>query len=383
MRTILDAGGAQTAGRGLGNLLSAFALGDRFKQQGQDDALLRASQIGQAQARVRNLDANTALDQNKLALEQQQLQLRNDPLQSSLLENGVPLDLRQKVEQFLQSGNFGPGSTPPAVDGVGPVIPAPVDPEKLSNIAKSIAFFNRAIATDSKIDQTERARLFSQERGARDAVISNPALALPTAQAFFATSGKAPFDNVGNTGFSSNNLTGNQFEANPVLAKLFQGVENSRRTENLAQAGSSNASASLSNARRSRVEQGLDRPVTIVDDNGQATITALPTSGDPRSIGVAQPKASGEAATNAKTRNAVIAAIERELPGLSDELFAAEVQKRLTRRGLNAPNSTASQSGAKTSGRFSSPNEVRDALKAGKLSRPEAISILQKDFGMK
>ena len=60
---------------------------------------------------------------------------------------------------------------------------------------------------------------------------------LPMAQAYFATRGKAPFDNVGNTGFSLNALTGGQFEANPVLAKLFGDAEVALTNQRNAAAG--------------------------------------------------------------------------------------------------------------------------------------------------
>lgn len=72
------------------------------------------------------------------------------------------------------------------------------------------------------VDNFSRAGESEQRIAHREAVMKNPALALPTAQAHFATSGKAPFDNVGNTGHSVNQATGEQIVANPVIAKLFQ-----------------------------------------------------------------------------------------------------------------------------------------------------------------
>ncbi len=54
------------------------------------------------------------------------------------------------------------------------------------------------------------------------AIKANPALATPAAQAYFATSGSAPFDNVGNTGSSINRATGGQAVTNPTLEKVFE-----------------------------------------------------------------------------------------------------------------------------------------------------------------
>lgn len=378
MRFSLNADGAQAAGQGIGNLFKAYVLGDQYRQQAETSALGTAARIGQAQAAARKYNVDAALDEFKL-------DRQRDPLRTAMIENQVPLDVRPAVEKFIQSGSFGPSYDVPA-DGVGPVLPPPVDANKLGTIARAIAAYDRAIGTGSNVQQMAKAGEIDQTVRDRASITSNPALALPMAQAYFATSGKAPFDNVNNTGYSLNALTGGQFEANPALAKLFGDVERSKATENLAQAGSASASAGLSNARRDRVVSGLDKPVTIIDDEtGQATVTALPTRGDPRTIGVAPAKGTGADATNAKTRNAVIAAVEKEMPGVDEATFNAEVEKRLARRGMNkspAP-SASSPKIPSQSAQFKSADEVKAAFKAGKMSREDALAILQRDFGMK
>jgi hypothetical protein len=329
MKFTLDAGGAQMAGQGIGNIFKAYALGDQYRQQGEMDAMTTTARLGQAQAAARKYNADAALDEYKLGLQK-------DPMRTALIENQVPLDTRPVIEKFFQTGSFGPSFDTPA-DGVGPVLPPPVDANKLGTIARAIAAYDKAVGTGSNVQQMAKAGETEQTMRDRAAVIANAGLALPTSQAYFATSGKAPFDNVNNTGYSLNALTGGQFEANPVLAKLFGTVEQSKATENQAQAGSANASAGLSNARRERVVSGLDKPVTIVDDEtGQASITALPTRGDPRTIGLAPAKGTGVDATNAKTRNAIIAAVEKEMPGADEATITAEVTKRLARRGITA-----------------------------------------------
>lgn len=320
MRFTLDADGAQAAGQGIGNMFKAYALGDQYRQKGEMDGMTSVARIGQSNAAARKYNADAALDEHRLGLQK-------DPLRTALLENQVPLDTRPVIEKFFQTGSFGPSYDTPA-DGVGPVLPPPVDTNKLGTIARAIAAYDKAIGTGSNMQQMAKAVETEQTMRDRAAVIGNAGLALPTSQAYFATSGKAPFDNVANTGYSLNALTGDQLEANPALAKLFSAIEKSRANEN-------NASAGLSSARRDRVVGGLDKPVTIVDDEtGQATVTVLPTKGDPRSIGVAPAKGTGVDATNAKTRNAIIAAVEKEMPSADDATISAEVEKRLARRGI-------------------------------------------------
>lgn len=325
--TIDGNGGALAAGQGLANMFKAAALAPMYRQNAQQDAMLRSAQV-----------YNQTMSGNKAGTEAEllalKLGLQRDPLKTVMLEQQVPLDRRAAIETFINTGSFGPSYDVPA-DGVGPVQPAPVDPAKMSNIARSIALFNKTLGVGGKVDDMAQAADIEQKARDRAAVIQNPALALPTAQAFYATSGKAPFDNVGNTGFSLNALTGGQFEANPVLAKLFGDAEVALTNQRNAAAGASGASAGLSNARRDRVVSGLDKPVTIVDDEtGQATVTAIPTRGETRTIGVAPAKGSGVDATNAKTRNAIIAAVEKDYPSYTEEQITAEVNKRLARRGI-------------------------------------------------
>lgn len=378
----IDGSGALAAGQGIGNLIKAAALGPLYRQQSEQDSLTKG-----AQQYYQTMAGNKAGAEAEILAHR--LGLLRDPLKSAMIEQQVPLDRRAAIESFIQSGSFGPSYETP-VDGVGPVQPAPVDPSKMSTIARSMALFNKTLGVGGKVDDMAKASEIDQAMRARDAVIQNPALALPTAQAFFAASGKAPFDNVGNTGSSLNALTGSQFEASPALAKLFANGEEALANQRNAAAGASGAAAGLSNARRDRVTSGLDKPVTVVDDEtGQASVTAIPTKGNPRTIGVAPAKGTGVDATNAKTRNAIIAAVEKEMPGADEATITAEVDKRLARRGLSKngnKNPAASDNKPKISsqsGQFKSADEVKAAFKAGKISREDAMATLQRDFGMK
>lgn len=324
--TIDGSTGALAAGQGIGNMIKAAALAPMYRQNAEQDALLKGAQVYH-----HNMAANKAGTEAELLA--QKLGLQRDPLKNVMIEQQVPLDRRAAIETFMQTGSFGPSYEAPA-DGVGPVQPAPVDPSKMGNIARAIALYNKTLGVGGKVDDMAQAAEIEQRMRDRAGVISGQA-PLPVAQAYAATSGKAPFNNVGNTGTTLDVLTGNQFEGSPALAKLFAATQNALTGQRNAAAGASNASAGLSNARRDRVSSGLDKPVTIVDDeSGQATVTAIPTKGEARSIGVAAPKGTGADATNAKTRNQIIAAVEKEMTGAGEEEIAAEVDKRLARRGI-------------------------------------------------
>lgn len=90
------------------------------------------------------------------------------------------------------------------------------------------------------MDNWSRSNQIQQKVSDIEAIKSNPLLATPTAQAYFATSGGAPFDNVGNTGRSLNRATGAQVDAG-TLAKIWDAEAMSRVSENNAQAGASSA----------------------------------------------------------------------------------------------------------------------------------------------
>lgn len=72
-------------------------------------------------------------------------------------------------------------------------------------------------------DKFSKSADIEQAIGHREAVLQDPTKAQAVAQAHFATSGKAPFDNIGNSGHSLNQVTGEQVMTSPGLAKLFQG----------------------------------------------------------------------------------------------------------------------------------------------------------------
>lgn len=285
MKFTLDAGGAQAAGQGIGNLFKAYALGPQMRQQAEQEA------------------AKSAAD----------------------------LYYRQMAGNKYGAEAEGQGMTNRART-------APVDPTLSRYMQDAYKLFQAT--GDTNMERFANAGTALQTQGIRDQAVANvDNLDAMNRLNTLAKPGDTymPFDNVGTSGYSVNKATGAQLEANPVVAKIFQQVEGALTNQRNAAAGASGAAGALSNARRERVVSGLDKPVTIVDDEtGQASVTALPTRGNPRTIGVAITKGTGVDATNAKARNAIIAAIEKEQPGLDGEAFTAEVEKRLARRGLSA-----------------------------------------------
>lgn len=314
MKFTLSAGGAQAAGQGIGNIFKAYMLGPQVRQQAEQEAIKNASYIYYRRMAGDKFGAEAG----KLGQESEGLRLTN-------AARTAPIDAtRPAYEQSATRAFQATGDT------------------NMENYAKAIQLMQRV--------------------GNVDNVIANPAQAPAVGQAYAATEGKPMFNAVGNTGVSLNQFTGQQSTTSPEMMELFERVQQSIWNKNNAQAGSANAAAGLSGARRDRVVSGLDKPVTIVDDEtGQATVTALPTRGDPRTIGVAAPKGTGADATNAKARNAVVAAVEREMGTLAtDAEIQAEVDRRMARRGTNknpAPASGAPKIGTIENGyRFKGGN---------------------------
>lgn len=138
------------------------------------------------------------------------------------------------------------------------------------------------------MDNFSRSGEIEQRISHREAVLKDPSLATATAQAHAATSGKAPFDNIGNTGHSMNNVTGEQHMAHPGMAKLF------------------NATHGAKSAQRGAV--AAKQYKTDID------------------------------ATNAKAYNAIVAQVEKDMPRDKDENIRAEVDRRWARRSFPSVN---------------------------------------------
>ena len=283
MKFTLDAGGAQAAGQGIGNLFKAYALGPQMRQQAEQDTAFKGAQI-----------YHHTMSGNKSGAEAEGLSMTNRARQAPV-DPTLSRYMQDAYKLFQATGD--------------------TNMERFANAGTAIqtqGIRDQAVANVDNLDAMNRLNTLTKPGDTYE-----------------------PFRTVGNTGGAINQATGAGTVYDPTIAKIYEQVQGSLANQRNAAAGASGASAGLSNARRERVVSGLDKPVTIVDDEtGLASVTALPTRGDPRTIGVAAPKGTGADATNAKTRNAIIAAVERELSTSDDAAIMAEVEKRLARRGI-------------------------------------------------
>ena len=253
MNFSLEGPGAAVGG-GIANAIKAYALGDTYRQKAEMDARLRTSQAYAQQMAGNKYGAEAALIAERLGLVR-------DPVRTAMIENQVPLQNRQFLERFMETGSQGPQFDPLPADVHGPVAPAPIPQEKLDLITRAIGLANRTNMTGSKVDDMAKAGDIEQTMRDR-AAIQGGAAALPTAQAYFATSGKAPFDNVTDTGYTLNQVTGAITEQNPALAKLFGDKRTSEVRENNAQAANASASAGLTNDKRTHLRDNGSLPGT-------------------------------------------------------------------------------------------------------------------------
>lgn len=166
------AAGAQSAAQGIGNGFKALAMAPLVAQQAEQNTALTLAKIFANQQ-----------SGNKHSEEARGLKMTNDYRGSIAEKIAADPTMTQNFKDTLK-----------VFEAVG---------------EKNIADFARGGQINQKIADIE-------------AIKTNPSLATPAAQAYFATSGSAPFDNVGNTGSSINRATGGQAVTNPILEKVFE-----------------------------------------------------------------------------------------------------------------------------------------------------------------
>ncbi len=259
--------GALAAGQGIGNLFKAYALGPQMRQQAEQEAMLHSAKLAQSAAVSRKYDASAALDNA-------QLQNQQNPLENAMMSLGLPTAMAPAFRQRLETGSFGPSYEQP-VDGVGPTQPAPADNDTVAKLGRAIALTQRMYGTGSKVDQMAKASEIEQTMSDRAAVIANSGRATPTAQAYFSTSGKAPFGDA-DPGLSRNLLTGGMVVGNQPRANADIEEVISRMLENKAQANSANASAG---------KYGAEADQTRMENDILKTTGAKPGSGREASEG--------------------------------------------------------------------------------------------------
>lgn len=195
MNFTLDGGaqGAQSAGAGVGNAIKAFAAAPSARQAAEQDAALKIARI-----------YNANMTGNKAGAEARGIGMTND------LRSGIDAEIAANPE--------------------------------MSPYEKAVRVAFKYAGPQYMQNWTKSAQ--GEKEIADIAAIQNdPTKALPTSQAYFAVSGKAPFDNVGTSGRSLNQVTGDQVDANKAMATLFNAVQGSIANENNQQGRAAGALA--------------------------------------------------------------------------------------------------------------------------------------------
>jgi len=226
-----------------------------------EERALKAAQAEQARQHA-DLYAATIAEKNaKMAAERQ---AREDMAAAPRRMMGMIFGNQPKADLWMDSMKN--GSTPvedfttPIGSQVGPsqqqadIIPAQFDPATVAKAARLLAGVHAAQALPGNDNMAHLAKFVGElEQGDARAGIAN-GTADPTriAQGFFATSGKAPYDNMGGTG-TFNLLTGDQ-RLN-ALGDAKVATEGAHAVAYRAAGRASDASAGEHTARRKKVEE--------------------------------------------------------------------------------------------------------------------------------
>lgn len=164
--------GAMAVGKGIGNGFKALAMGGDVREEAQQKTALALSKI-----------YSNNMSGDKIGEETRGLKMTNDgraSVEEMLAKNPA---LEQYVKNQLMAYKL-------------------AGPQYMDN-------FSRSGQLEQKITDIQ-------------AIKNDPAKATAASQAYFATSGNAPFDDVGNTGASLNRVTGAQAVTSDVLNKLYE-----------------------------------------------------------------------------------------------------------------------------------------------------------------
>jgi len=315
MKFALDNYAAEPLGQGIANAIKAAAMAPMARDQAEQKAGLQAAQIYHA-----NMAGNKA---------------------GAEAENSrYTLGQRQGVEDLIAK-----------------------NPQFAGYLQNAMRLFG--MTGDTNIERVAKAGSEMQTQGIRDqAVGAVDNLDRMNRLNTLAKPGDTymPYDNVGNTGYSLNKATGGQAEANPVLAKLFGGVQNSIIGENNAQAGAAGASAGLSNERRLALKQGDVREGT--DPDGTPIAYRVGTAGKVEVIPGVSPRArsSGADAASTKARARIAEQVAKD-PMISPEDQEAEVERRM--RLATGPSMRDYTNAAKNSGGSKGASTMESDIPAG------------------
>lgn len=207
MKFTLDAGGAQAAGQGIGNLFKAYALGPQMRQQAEQESAKSAAELYYRQ-----------MAGNKYGAEAEGLRMTNTARQAPI-DSTLPANLQTAYKLFQATGDnnmqrFAQAGTELQTQGIR----------------------DQALAAVDNLDRMNRLNTLAKEGQTYE-----------------------PFRAVGNTGGAINQATGQGIVSDAVLRKLFDDKNASEVLENKAQANSSNASAGKYTAEADIERQKADR----------------------------------------------------------------------------------------------------------------------------
>lgn len=239
-----------------------------------------------AQAEARRLQAEHYRAQNEKLRAETAARLRAEQEMANAPAKmvGAIFGNQQKADDYLASvrgdqvPTFGAGKTGglDAEGGDGPAYaPAPVpmpqglDPNAVARAARLLTGVHAARALPGNDNMAHLAKMIGEleAQDARSGIVGGKANATDVARAFFATSGKSPYDNMGGTG-TFNLLTGEN-SLNPLgqakvkLTDEQRNTEVTKQGENRAQAGAAGARAAVSREELNRLKS--DGWVPVLD----------------------------------------------------------------------------------------------------------------------
>lgn len=366
-------------------------MGGYAQQAGYDQGMTLQSKLAQALSAARANNARADQDDAETAV----LAGRPDIAEEqAAMAAGATVPQVQATRAYTRTGNPRDLETADMSNmDAGPPPPVVVPPELRTKIAGALRMAVPLLTNlkDNSADSLAKAAQTYQQVDGAQAVMDGKAPAGRIAQALAAAGGKPMVRAIGNTGEVFDQYTGAGSVASPGLRQLYGDKVGSEVRENQAQAGAAGASAANSmasagqhRAQTDRITGGFTAMKDIVDgDTGAVMVSRVPTVGAPVTVGIKPPKGTnaGTDATNAKARNQVISAVERDMKGATPEEIQAEVDTRLARRGAGpaggaapAP-APAPAAGSKLD--MAAATGVRADMMAGKISREQAKARLK------
>lgn len=272
------------AQQGLNSGSRQLGMLPRYRQAGEDQALLNSANIGYREAMARKAAAEAALkEQENSALQGRPVHLRN----SAVAMSGATEPEMTDFEQYLRSGQMPTRVVEDDAMQQSRVEPkynwSPQQQERMRAAVQSVAQALGATG-HTNAEQLAKAAGELQQTGNLQTAVSNAAAGLPSRQvnAYLLKPGQYTNRPVGSTGATLDELTGRQDVtggSNPLWER-FRAESVSRETENQAQAGNAAAHADL--ARTRTTGESAQNVARYLDKDGNVVEVATAISTDPK-----------------------------------------------------------------------------------------------------